>query len=191
MNRRIATLVILVAGSALSSEHDDTPEPVDLSDDDKQELREAVAMLGTIQLIEGYKAEEGAVAERSFLESDHTEWWRCDDSTRFFVDDGCGEDGCPVTLAANPTMLLGKVIFAGSESYARYGVEGLQRRWDWCSQDDGGFDCAFVLRAGGDGVYYDFNAPSTTTNSDDGHRVARPAGQFKCERFSPRREATS
>ena len=145
MGRRIVINLVLVAGCALSSEPDaDEQEPLDLaddvkqaladlSDDDKQKLRDAVvAMVGTTQLIEGDKDEEVAqLAEQDFLESDDTEWWRCDDSTRFTMDEGCGVDGCPVTLAANYKMVMGMVVFAGSESYARYDVRGLERHWNW------------------------------------------------------------
>lgn len=159
-----------------------------LNDDDKQALDDLTAALtvafSTSELVEGDTSSEAAqLAVQGFLGSDDTEWWRCDDSYRFISDDGCGEDGCPVTLAANPAMSLGRVTFAGTESYGLYGIRGLERRWDWCLDDDS-FGCAFVLQAGGDGEYYDFEAPSTTTRSN-GSRVATPAGRFKCERYSP------
>ena len=164
-------------------------ELMDLSDVDKQKVAGAfvdiVAFVGSMQLIRGHKDEGLAQrAEQGFLEREDTEWWACDDAIRFVVDGGCGEDGCPVRLAANHAMVLGKVTFAGVESYARYDVQGLEREWHWCLQDEDNFRCSFVLSAGGDGVYYDFNAPSTSTRSD-GHEIARPAGRFKCERFFP------
>lgn len=202
MNQRIVAILILVAGCVMSSEldpgDDDLPHgPVDLSDDIKQELAdlsgeerqkvaEAISVFwGVTQLIRGHEDEEIArLVAQNFLEDDDTEWWRCDDAGRYIMDDGCGADGCPVTLAANRTMALGNVMFAGSESYAHYAVEGLEREWNWCVQDDDNFRCAFVLSAGGDGVYYDFNAASTTIRSD-GREIAQPAGRFKCEQFTP------
>ena len=188
MKNCIGAIFIMMAGYAVSSE---------LSEGDKRKVIDAVHIaVGTIQLIEGYDVSEEVTdeeaqlaefAEHSFLESDDTEWWRCDDSVRFLLDDGCGDDGCPVKLAANPAMDLGMVNFAGRNSYARYSIQGLKRRWHWCMHDDDIFECTFVLDAGGDGTYYDFTAPSTTTRPD-GHVIAQPAGSFKCERFFPRED---
>ena len=205
MNARMAhmgAVLTLAAGFVMSSEplpsEEDSPqgseEPSEdliqgletLSDDDKQGLVSVLTtfLAGTTQLVQGQTNEkEAQFVARNFLDSDETEWWRCDESTRFILDGGCGEDGCPVTLAANLTMLLGRVTFAGSVSYSQYGIRGLERRWNWCLDDDDSFGCAFVLQAGGDGSYYDFAAPSTNTQPD-GSQVARPAGSFKCERFS-------
>ena len=201
MNPRMGAVLTLAAGFVMSSEPDpseeDPPqgseEPSEdliqaleaLSEDDKQGLVSALTTLaGTTQLVQGQTNEkEAQFVAREFLDSNETEWWRCDESTRFIMDGGCGEDGCPVSLAANLTMLLGRVTFAGSESYSQYEIRGLERRWNWCLDDDDSFGCAFVLQAGGDGAYYDFAAPSTTTQPDGSH-VARPAGSFKCERFS-------
>ena len=189
MNHRIAATLVLMAGYAVSSEPSEH--------DDKQKLIDAVRIaVGITQLIEGYDvseeitdAEEVAqLAEQSFLESDDTEWWRCDDSVRFLLDDGCGEGGCPVKLAANHAMGLGMVTFAGRESYAQYSIQGLERHWDWCLQDDS-FDCIFVLDAGDDGTYYDFTSASTRTRSD-GRRITSPAGSFTCERSFPLEETS-
>ena len=213
MKCRIVAVLILVAGHAMPSEPngDDKQETLDLPDEIKQELKDLpddikqelmdlsdvdkkkvvgafvdiVGFVGSMQLVRGHKDGELAqLAEQEFLESEDTEWWACDDAMRFVMDRGCGEDGCPVRLAANHSMFLGKVTFAGVESYAQYLVQGLEREWHWCLQDEDNFRCSFVLRAGGDGVYYDFNAPSTSTRSD-GHEIAQPAGRFKCERFIP------
>ena len=199
MNPRIVAVLILAAGYAMSAEPNDgdKQEPPDLPDDIKQELMDLSdvdkqklagalgVVVGSMQLIEGHTQEPMAQRlEHEFLESDDTEWWACDDAMRFIIDRGCAEDDCPVRLAANRSMVLGKVMFAGDESYAQYNVQGLEREWHWCLQDDDRFGCSFVLRAGGDGVYYDFDAPSTTTRFD-GHEIAQPAGRFKCDRFFP------
>lgn len=199
MNPRIAVVLILAAGYAMSSEPNDgdkqeppdlpddiKQELMDLSDTEKQELAGALGVfVGSMQLIEGHRQEPMAQRlEREFLQSDDTEWWGCDDAMRFVLHRGCAEDECPVRLAANRSLVLGRVMFAGDESYAQYNVQGLEREWHWCLQDDNRFGCSFVLRAGGDGVYYDFSAPSTTTRSD-GHEIAQPAGRFKCDRFYP------
>ena len=162
-------------------------EAPDLSDVERRLLKALITGAATVQLVHGHTNDPMArFAIQQFVNSDDTEWWRCDDSIRFVMDGGCGGDGCPVTLAANRNMVLGRVSFAGDDAYAQYGVRGLERRWDWCPQDnDDSSECAFVLRAGGDGSYYDFSAPATTTNSD-GQEVTPPAGAFKCERFTPR-----
>lgn len=201
MNQRIGGMLILAAGYAMSSEldlsEDDSPQESGersedviqaleaLSDDDKEKVVNVLAIAaGTALLLEGRTNEETAqFVVQEFLNSDDTEWWRCDDSLRFTMDGGCGRDGCPVTLGANHKMVLGQVAFAGSESYAQYEVQGLEREWNWCLRGSS-FQCKFVLQAGGDGVYYDFNAPSTTI-SPDGQKLARPAARFECERFSP------
>ena len=192
--------LLLVAGYAMSAEPSDDekrdlvdlPDNVervfkemDLSDDERQELASTFGtVVGTMQLIQGHQDEEMArFVEQEFLGSDETERWACDDASRFIRNRGCGEDGCPVKLAANYSMNLGTVFFAGVESYAYYEVQGLERKWRWGSHDDDEmFRWLFAHDAGGDGLYYDFDAPSTSTNSD-GIEIARPAGRFKCERF--------
>lgn len=180
MKYRIVAVLILVAGYAMSSEPNDGDKQEPLLD-----LSALRVIFGKMDLIEGHRDEEMTqLIEQEFLESDETEWWACDDAMRFIWDGGCGEDGCPVTLAANHSMALGRVTFAGIESYAQYEVHGLGRQWHWCLQDDDSFRCSFTLDAGGDGVYYDFNAASTTTRSD-GSEIAQPAGRFTCERFFP------
>ena len=206
MKCRIVAVLILVAGHAMPSEPngDDKQEPLDFPDEIKEELKnlpddikqglmdlsdidkqKVVSFVGSMQLIGGHKDGETAqLAEQEFFESEDTEWWACDDAMRFVVEGGCGEDGCPVRLAANRSMFLGEVTFAGVESYAQYDVQGLERKWHWCLQDEDNFRCSFVLSAGGDGVYYDFNAPSTSTRSD-GSKITRPAGRFKCGRYFP------
>ena len=203
MKHLTVAALVLVAGYAVSSEPngDNNQDPVDLPDNieqaliemdlndvDKQKLTSVfgalVGVAGSMQLIEGDRDNETAqLVDQEFLESADTEWWACGDPVRFFMDSGCGDDNCPVRLAANRSMNLGKVVFAGEESYAWYAVQGLERNWNWCSEDES-YSCSFVLDAVGDGSYYDFNKPSTTTR-EDGSRTALPAGRFKCERFFP------
>ena len=197
MRHCIPVVLILLAGFAVSAEPNvddwgelELPDDIkqklmNLSDDEKQEMASVFgAIVGTMQLIQGHQDEEMArFAAQEFAESEETERWACDDASRFIMNRGCGQDRCPVKLVANHSMRLGKIVFAGVESYAQYDVQGLEREWRWGLHDDDEiFRWLFVHGAGGDGLYYDFDAPSTTTNSD-GNEIARLAGRFKCERF--------
>ena len=102
------------------------------------------------------------------------ERWGCGD----YVD-GCGFGRCPVMLTADFHNGIGTVEFAGTVEHARFEIKGLQRRWDWCLQDDGNFGCAFVLDADGDGSYYDF---TIVMRDPDGRARAKPSELFKCTR---------
>ena len=102
------------------------------------------------------------------------ERWACGD----FVD-GCGFRPCPVVLTANVHSGTGTVEFAGVVEYAQFKIHGLERRWDWCLDDDGGYGCAFVLSSDGDGAYYDFT--KVMPDSDGVHRT-KPSELFKCTR---------
>ena len=97
------------------------------------------------------------------------ERWECGD----FIY-GC-KSRCPVSLMANtnPGHSTGTVKFAGIVEIAKFRIQGLTRRWDWCRDADGGYACAFVLSADDTGKYYDFSGAARSTG---------PSGLFKCVR---------
>ena len=96
------------------------------------------------------------------------EHWKCGD---YF--DGCGflATNC-VTLTANLNNDTGEVEFGEIVEPTRFEVQGIERRWDWCLNADGSYDCAFVISVDGRGHYYNFRG------SDDGK--AKPRDLFKC-----------
>lgn len=102
------------------------------------------------------------------------ERWACGD---YF--DGCGFARCPVTLTADADNGTGTVEFAGTVEAARFEIRGLQRRWDWCLQDDGDYGCAFVVDTDGRGRYYDF---TVAPPDPDGTARAKPSELFKCRK---------
>ncbi|MDE0038008.1 MAG: hypothetical protein OXU77_10705 [Gammaproteobacteria bacterium] len=117
--------------------------------------------------------EEGDVEEGD-VEEGRIERWGCGD-----LLNGCGFGGCPVELTADFDYGSGTVEFAGTESHTRFEVKGLERRWDWCLQDDGLFGCAFTIDTQGDGAYFNF---ADAMPDDDGARRTKPSELFKCTR---------
>lgn len=101
------------------------------------------------------------------------ERWACGD---YF--DGCLFN-CPVKLTADFHMGTGTVEIAGTVKDTRFELKGLQRRWDWCPEDDGAFGCAFVLSTDGDGKYFNF---AGVMPDSDGQRRTKPSDLFKCAR---------
>ena len=96
------------------------------------------------------------------------EQWKCGD---YF--DGCGflATNC-VTLTANLHDGTGEVKFGDIVSLTRFEIQGIERRWDWCVDAYGAYDCAFFISVDGTGSYYNFRG------SDDGR--AKPRDLFKC-----------
>ena len=75
----------------------------------------------------------------------------------------------------NPNVGPGTVQLLGLvEHDARFGIAGLNRRWDF-SVDEGAYDFAIVIEPNGDGSYYDFSAVPS------GERT-RPQQRYSCER---------
>ena len=96
------------------------------------------------------------------------EQWKCGD---YF--DGCGlfDTDC-VTLTANLDNGTGEVRFGDIIETTRFEIQGIERRWDWCLNEDFSYDCAFFVSVDGTGSYYNFRG------SDDG--TAKPRDLFKC-----------
>ena len=69
-------------------------------------------------------------------------------------------------LVASPDNGIGAVYAAGSEQIARYGTEGLDRRWDFGINSDGnGYDFAILMRPTGETLYYNFTIKSEASPS--------------------------
>ena len=84
----------------------------------------------------------------------------------------------PVVLTSDSRKGTGTVVFANIAEDAKFGVKGLQRRWDWCLGRDGGYECAFVINADGSGQYTDFGgkdreAPSQLFRCSTQDRTSR------------------
>ena len=97
------------------------------------------------------------------------ERWRCGD----YIN-GCGfpATNC-VTLTANLHNGTGEVKFGEFVEPTRFEIHGIERRWDWCMDAGGSYQCALVISVGGRGRYYNFRG-------SDGR--AKPADLFKCEK---------
>ena len=102
------------------------------------------------------------------------EQWACGGHVSFLLDDDVS-----VTLAADVDARVGTVEIANSAvaaTYTRFEVDGLDRRWDWCVDEDGEFLCAFIIGPKGDGGYYKF---------DPDEEKAKPSDLFACARIRP------
>ena len=87
--------------------------------------------------------------------------------------DGC-VFRCPVTLTADRLLGVGTVIVDGAiEQATVFHTDGLDRRWDWCPDADGSYDCAFFIAPNGDAQYVKF--PS-------GESTAKPSQIYACRR---------
>lgn len=86
---------------------------------------------------------------------------------------------CPVKLTADFRMGTGTVEIAGTIQYTQFELKGLERRWDWCLEDDGSYGCAFVLSTDGLGKYFNF---ARAMPDADGKRRTEPSELFKCAR---------
>ncbi len=109
---------------------------------------------------------------------DGLEKWGCGDSI-----DGC-MFRCPVTLTADLNSNTGTVTIGGVVEYTRFELHGLERRWDWCLDADGVWECALVVRTDGTGLYYNFRG---TMPDSDGTRRTEPSNLFKCRRMKVER----
>ena len=80
-----------------------------------------------------------------------------------------------LTLAADHGAASGTVKVRGlPETETHFGLDGLDRRWDWTDDPASGNRdrvYAFIIEIGGDGAYYDF----------DGRERAKPSSRYKCE----------
>ena len=127
-------------------------------------LRPAIVMALTLAAgcatIDGMTPTEGVKAG--------IERWDCGD-----IFDGCGwfSTDC-VTLTTNLSNGTGEVKFSDFVESARFRIEGIDRRWDWCLADDNFYYCSFKISVDGWGRYFNFRA------SEDG--LAKPTDIFKC-----------
>lgn len=103
------------------------------------------------------------------------EQWKCGD---YF--DGCGflATNC-VTLTASLRNGTGRVRFGEIVEDTTFNIQGLERRWDWCPNYDGYYDCAFVISVEGRGRYFNF---ASTLPDSDGVRRVKPTDLFKCHK---------
>ena len=103
------------------------------------------------------------------------ERWNCGD---YF--DGCGGflgAECHVTLTADLRNGTGTVSFDNVVEPTMFQIEGIERRWNWCLGDDGGFDCSFLISPNGRARYYNF---AVSEPDPDGMSRAKPTDLFKC-----------
>ncbi len=80
-------------------------------------------------------------------------------------------------LIANLHYGFGEVKFGEIVEPTLFEVQGIERRWDWCRNDDGIYDCTFIISIDGKGSYFNFAA---SFPDSDGVRRAKPTDLFKC-----------
>ena len=86
-------------------------------------------------------------------------------------------DGVLRVDSAIPNVGPGTVRLVGLvEHDARFGIAGLNRRWDF-SVDEGAYDFAIVIEPNGDGSYYDFSGVATGESTS-------PEQLYTCKRAS-------
>ena len=107
-----------------------------------------------------------------------SETWECYDRSAFdratplVVLDGLLRMDSDIPNVGPGTVRLVGLV----EHDARFGIAGLNRRWDF-SEDDGGYDFAIVIEPNGDGSYYDFSRVPTGESTG-------PNQLYSCERAS-------
>lgn len=75
-----------------------------------------------------------------------------------------------------PNVGPGTVRLVGLvEHDARFGIAGLNRRWDFSLDEDGTYDFAIVIEPNGDGSYYDFSRVAAGESTS-------PSQLYSCER---------
>lgn len=116
-----------------------------------------------------YHVDPGDIEEGKF------ERWGCGD---YF--NGCGFGGCPVKLTADFDTRTGTVEVAGTINPTLFRIVGLERRWDWGDDGDGGYPYAFTIETDGTAQYYDFS--KVMADADGVHRT-KPSELFKCHRL--------
>ena len=88
---------------------------------------------------------------------------------------GCQGSIPEITLTADHVTESGTIMARGlPEIETHFGLDGLDRRWDWTDDPASGNRdrvYAFIIEIGGDGAYYDF----------DGRERAKPSSRYKCE----------
>ena len=95
------------------------------------------------------------------------EHWICGD-----YYEGCGlfSSNC-VTLVANLRNGTGEVKFSSFVERTEFRIDGIERRWNWCMQEDYSYRCSFIISVDGTGSYYNFGGTDGT---------AKPRDLFKC-----------
>ena len=73
---------------------------------------------------------------------------------------------------------IGAISVAGETHIASFGVEGINRRWDWSPHEDGGYDDALIIQPSGNASYINFRGAD---KNDEGTRQATADALFQCE----------
>lgn len=92
---------------------------------------------------------------------------------------GCGLGECPVKLTADFDTRTA-VEVAGTINPTLFRLVGLERRWDWGDDGDGGYPYAVTIETDGTGQYYDFS--TVMADADGGYRT-KPSALFKRHRL--------
>ncbi len=113
-------------------------------------------------------ASTGAPPGQAASSARGVERWKCGDRI-----DGC-VFRCPVTLTADRFLGVGTITIDGAiEQATVFQMDGLDRRWDWCLEADGSYDCAFLIAPNGDARYLKFLP---------GESTAKPSQLYACRR---------
>ena len=73
---------------------------------------------------------------------------------------------------------IGTISVAGETHIATFGIEGINRRWDWNPHENGGYDDSLIMRPSGKASYVNFRRAE---RNDEGIRNAKPEALFECE----------
>ena len=79
----------------------------------------------------------------------------------------------------DPALRVGRVSVAGTSHVAGFSVNGLNLRWNFGDDAEGGYDYSFIIRPDGTGLYYDFSHSTGGT--------ANASQTYKCEVAADRR----
>lgn len=103
------------------------------------------------------------------------ETWRCFDHTDYIRSEILNQGTAKVIFTLKhqgPSVLTNdaSITVAGIEQPAHFRLAGIDRRWDFNPDNQGGFTHTFVIKPDGTGLSYDFSRED----------FAKPNGVYKC-----------
>ena len=100
--------------------------------------------------------------------NEYAEKWGCGN-----YSDGCFIN-CPIRLSADHQLGIGTIGFFDIVEHTSFGIDGLEKRWNWCLDNNETYRCSFTIDVEGNGKYYKFLNDENT---------AKPTEIYQCRKF--------
>lgn len=134
----------------------------------KLSLMAALLLVSLVVAITGCATVMNDVNDDEMSTDTALEKWKCGD-----YSGGC-IFFCPVTLTSDQQLGIGTVKFDDILQSTRFEIEGLDRRWDWClNQESGTYKCAFTISPDGTGHYYLFTSEEKTSKTRELYKCTK------------------